>query len=519
MSFLRFLPVPASAVSKFKAYVIDPPAFGSSHAAPVLGLGLVPTRGQALFAAYIVAINVILSGVGIEVLRPNSWFPTASNEVIALFSNRTGVLSMCNLPLVLLYAGRNNFLLWLTNWSHSTFLLLHRWVAVMCVLEACVHSAVYLADYVAEGTHSEESRLPYWWWGIIGTLALALLLPLSALPLRRIAYRIFLPTHIVLSILALVGTWYHIIFRFGHQWGYETWMYAAFAVWAFDRLFRMYRLLGNGVKRAFVTQVDDDYLRIHIPGADCHGHVYAFFPTLSWRIWENHPFSALHAAAGSPETKKEDSPVLSDDDSTGARESKTVGVESTTSIPSTGKQPGGGGVVLFVRRVNGITSRLASAIGNADGIPVLLEASYSSHGASFLQEGHDRPTTRYPDTLCIAGGVGITGVLPALDRTSGLDRPLGTTKLYWGVRTQALVDAVEGVAPESAWAGIEKHVHVGDRMDVRGVLDKELSKCPGRGTTVIVCGPPAMADEVRCAVAALGRHGAIVRLVEESFSW
>jgi len=28
----------------------------------------------------------------------------------------------------MLFSSRNNFLLWITNWSHTTYLLLHRWV-------------------------------------------------------------------------------------------------------------------------------------------------------------------------------------------------------------------------------------------------------------------------------------------------------------------------------------------------------------------------------------------------------
>lgn len=40
-----------------------------------------------------------------------------------------------------------------------------------------------------------------------------------------------------------------------------------------------------------------------------------------------------------------------------------------------------------------------------------------------------------------------------------------------------------------------------------------------RDTTIVVCGPMAMTDEVRCAVAGLVRNGALVRMIVEDFSW
>jgi len=53
-------------------------------------------------------------------------------EIAVYVSNRLGLLSFADLPLLMLYAGRNNILLWLTIWSHSTFLLLDRWVSYIC---------------------------------------------------------------------------------------------------------------------------------------------------------------------------------------------------------------------------------------------------------------------------------------------------------------------------------------------------------------------------------------------------
>lgn len=493
---------------------------------PIYNFAIVPTRGQALFIAYLISINIIMCSVGIRAVIPQTWFATSWYQVAAYVANRTGAISFANIPLLILFSGRNNILLWLTNWSYTTFLLIHRWIAWICTLQACIHSALYLGLYAWSHSHAEESKLAYWYWGIIATLALSLALPLSILPIRKMAYEVFLITHIALAIMAIAGSWYHIIYRYDHQWGYETWMYIAMAFWAFDRLVRLARMAGKGVHRAYVSRIDDDYLRITIPGVECQGHVYAYFPSLSWRVWENHPFSVINSIG----TRGEDHTAagVTDPKIGTTVASKEIGGSSTPSDSASltsGPAVASPGITLFVRLHSGITSRLASKIGAAEGIPVLLEGSYG-HESGALLKGSSAPTVEYPNTICIAGGVGITAVLAALAPTHGIHAPLGTTKLFWGVRHSAIVDSVEDLIPNIKttdkvgvkwWGNIETHITVGERMNLREILKRELSQ--KKGTTVVVCGPESMADEVRCIVAGLGRHGAVVRFFEESFVW
>lgn len=59
------------------------------------------------------------------------------------FSDRTGVLSYANLPLLWLFGGRNNIFLWATGWSFSTFNLFHRAVARVATIQAIAHSIGY----------------------------------------------------------------------------------------------------------------------------------------------------------------------------------------------------------------------------------------------------------------------------------------------------------------------------------------------------------------------------------------
>jgi ferredoxin-NADP reductase len=78
-----------------------------------------------------------------------------------------------------------------------------------------------------------------------------------------------------------------------------------------------------------------------------------------------------------------------------------------------------------------------------------------------------------------------------------------------------------GTERETWPGGTDVTISIGKRFDIDTILTKELQGTErSGGTTVMVCGPAGMADEVRVAVARLGqKRGVVVRLVEESFSW
>ena len=91
--------------SKFYAHVIDPPVFGTRHAVPAFfGLGIVPTRGQALFVFYIWTLNIVLSAVNHIITWPNLWFESIEHEVLEWVGNRVGMLSFANLILAVLFS-------------------------------------------------------------------------------------------------------------------------------------------------------------------------------------------------------------------------------------------------------------------------------------------------------------------------------------------------------------------------------------------------------------------------------
>ncbi|KAH8711913.1 ferric reductase-like protein transmembrane component 4 [Phaeosphaeriaceae sp. PMI808] len=505
-SLLRFVPFHSTLRSKFHAYVIDAPLFGNQHAKfAQLGLEAAITRGQALFISYLVIINVVLSAVNYRYANPNTFYPGDRwGWMIMLVSNRLGLLSFANLPLVFLYASRNNLLLWLTNWSHSTFLLLHRWVASIATLQAILHSIIYLHKYIKVGTHATTSKLPYWYWGIVATLGMTVLFPTSIGIVRRKSYELFLVWHVMISILVVVGCYWHIVFEFQHSWGYELWIIVTMAIWGFDRLARWLRIAKNGIKMAEVTAIDEDYIRVTVPGVAISGYAYLYFPTLTWRVWENHPFSVsstVLSASGSPQER------------IGFRAShdleKHIEISATSAHSRAGSESGPGhafkqplqaGITFYIRGKTGITFTLR----HRTSLPVLLEGGYSSHSTSALNKS--------PTLIAIVGGVGITAVLPCL-RTHP-----GRVKLYWGCRSQPLIDDVKS---SGALSLVEQEILANARMSVADVLASELTDTGGNEIAVLVSGPENMANEVRNSLRYLvgSGKGVNAKLYIESFSW
>ncbi|CAM1503657.1 Fc.00g012480.m01.CDS01 [Cosmosporella sp. VM-42] len=534
---LSLAPFPSRWVSTFNAYFIDPPVFGRRHSVPVLGLAMVPTRGQAIFILYLIAINLVAVFHGYPHTTPDAWYPDRKLQLTYQIANRAGWISLANMPLVYIYGGRNSMLLWLSNWSHASYLLMHRWVALICVLQACLHSAMWLEIEVKADYYSESVKEKYWIYGIVATCAFTLLTTCSVLPIRKYWYEAFLIGHIILAMIAVVGVYYHVVELLDHEEGADIWVYIAIGVWIFDRFMRWLRAGKRGVKRAYVTRVDEEYIRVDVPGVDCSGYCYAYFPSLSWKVWENHPFSVVGSNPGADATVLPSTSPSQHSDSEGASPTsptlayepsrKEAGFTTKTrsitprSIAANGKN----GISLYIRVHKGITSLLASKAGNKAGIPVLIEGSYGHEGKTVLQgaEAKFSPTPDYPNMICIAGGVGVTAVLPALNSSLSLYGPMGTTKLFWGLRNRGLVESIEGILAsngdvEKPWGHIEPHITVGSRLNVRQILEEELGECSA-GTTVVVCGPNAMNDEVRYTCAAMARHGRNIRFVEEALPW
>jgi hypothetical protein len=528
---LRLIPLPRTWKRKATTIIGYSALWRGRHAVPLpYDLGILPTFGQAIFICVAIVINVIYMTTGYRVHEPNIWDQTAVQRLIPLVADRAGALSFANLVLIMICCSRNVPILHVTKWTYNTMLLYHRWIAYICITEAVIHSGIYV--YQFRTVLAKMFARPYWNWGVAATILICLIVPCSVLPLRKRTYEFFVDSHIVLSIAVFIGCYYHIYMVFQHERGYETWVYLAIFLWIIDRVLRAVKVAANGVHTSLITPVDDEYLRMDIPDVKGTGYAHLYFPGLSWRLWQNHPFSIVASvhdrllyegpSTGETDDFDEDRPLLPSDStpvdeedcySVDSLPSKTSTAGSSNATPKTNENfiaqtTSATGLTFYFRRHHGITAKLFNA--RARNIKVLAEGPY-----------HPVPIPNlatYPTLICIAGGVGITALLPVLRSHSCI----GRSALYWSTHSEALVEAVELDALRHAHVDVQ--VKIGERWDVHAIVRAEARNGVGKGDVVVmVSGPNGMADAVRAAVvrvnlALLSKRGR-VRLVEECFSW
>ena len=493
--------------------------------------GYAPSRLLSLFVALYVIMNIIFCSVPFKSVRPNSWFSDSKSEIATYVANRTGVLSFANIALAVLFAGRNNPLITMSHLSHTTFLIVHRWAARVATVQAIVHSIIYTVTYFWSGgaaAYYAEVAMPYYWWGIIATIALFLGTVLSVLPVRLRAYELFLITHIMLAILALVGCWYHVDIRFTKNWGYEVWLYITFAIWGFERLTRLFsigyrNMTGSTTQATAELTTDGRFIKLTIvpakswkfvPGQHC----FLFFPSTG-RFWESHPFSIAGYSSGPAlETLSIRSLSLTDDSEKNANvEIAPVTSQSSEPYVILAQTHNAPNITFLIRPSKGITQSLLKKLQyqGQSSIPltVTIEGPY----------GHSANLRNVDRILCIAGGIGITALLPYIQEFIA-SRKAGTSRaqrlvLAYSFREPGLETVVKGMLPVDAERfGVELRlrctaVELGQgRLSVGEIIGDEAEGV--KRLAVLVCAPGGMADEVRREVVGFSGHGTRIDLHE-----
>ena len=512
-------------MDRLKPMLVYPSAIRRYHIRPLPYLiGNAPTVGQGTYIALSVILHVVLSAASIQSVQPHAWLGDTRREIMSKVAARSGVLAVALAPLVILFAGRNNILLWLTNWSRPTYILLHRWIARLFAIHVILHAVLELASEVMDGTHSEEASRPFWVWGIIGVLSTSLMMVLSILYVRRWSYEVFLLVHITLAALMLVGAWYHIIMGPHRKPGVEYWLYVSFGVWGFDRALRLWRMAKVGFRRASISDLGHGYVRVDVPGVRWPvmpgHHAYIHFPSVNiLRPWENHPFSVVPTSMLRPITcpsssdeSEPASPISTTNDKDIEKDIERDAFQTTavpSQVPRIKPQPGliptvgtTAGVTFYIRKSSGLTKRLSPT---SSSVLTLMDGPYPSSPTADLLAS-DR-------LLLLAGGIGITAVLPFL----ATGHP--NMKLYWTLRPVAR-GVLDDINP-GLHSVKEKDIRVGERMDIAGILRREAADGWKR-VGVVVCGPPGLCDDVRALIVQVSketRGSCIFNLEVDAFSW
>ncbi|PIA94397.1 Ferric/cupric reductase transmembrane component 2 [Cercospora beticola] len=524
--------------------LLFPATFGSKEAVAIGNVGTIPPRLESILFTVYVVINFMMCFPGYSVFTEHVWYPDKRVQWARYIGDRTGFLSIAQLPMVWVFASRNNPIMWLTGWSFATFTRFHRLVARICVIHAVVHSVAWTAFALLFDVYDAYKIQAYWRNGVAATVIGCFMLLASIYYLREKYYDSFLVVHIGLSVLFFVTTWYHVIIFDGE---FNYFLYPCIAIWVLDRILRLKSLVlvsvmprfFKGVKATVTCNPEMDMVRLDItdfldntriaPGV----YYYLYIPD-GLRGYEGHPFTLCswrrpQAANSEPLSPTE---VIKEK-------------QSDLSIRPALREYAVGGEIahtLLVRPYKGMTGRMQrkllsrASLGPAQQT-VFLEGPY----------GRKLDLSTYSEVLVLCGGSGIT---TAVSHANFLAEKNSQTRMhiYWAVPQRELADDVcanelaavleagrlnmtvhltadaedeEGIAEHHR--GRSKHrqpyeVILG-RPDIEAVMRRHRNLAT-RSLAILTCGPPQFSEACRAAVVKiLGEEGVEVGWYNESMTW
>ncbi|CAH2356075.1 ferric/cupric reductase transmembrane component 2 [[Candida] railenensis] len=371
----------------FRRYISLPALLGKTHAAPVTifdrFIWLLPTRLESIvvMAWYVLAIAFNISHV--DHTADNFIWNSKQAEMGRKVADRSGIICTFLIPPTILFAGRNNFLQWISGWQFSRMVIFHKWSARAMFLTGVVHTVAMSFSGVALGKFVSRNKKPYVIWGYVAIVAGLILMFQSFAMIRRKYYEVFIGTHILFAIIFVMGAWIHT-----KDEGYENFFFAAAAVWGLDRALRFGRLFAFGVQTASVELVAGETLRVTVPRPKywkpfpgCHAFVHFFKPTC---FWQSHPFTI---------------------------------VDSVTEANS---------ITFYMKIKGGMTHSLCRFVAQqpnkTTNIKVSVEGPY----------GTRLPLDRFKNAIFFAGGNGIPGLYSEAVHLANNGK--SNVKLYWIIR-------------------------------------------------------------------------------------
>ncbi|KAG6021725.1 hypothetical protein E4U41_002420 [Claviceps citrina] len=512
-----------------KKHIIYAPLWSKRHnrefkLSSAVNVGTLPSRLHTI-------ILLVYLGSNIAYMFVLGWRVHNKYALCAEIRGRSGTLALVNMVPLIIFAGRNNPLISLLKISFDTYNLLHRWMGRMVVIETILHTVAWLIPAVAskgwDGITKSVGDNLFLGSGVVGVITMTLLLICSVSPLRHAFYETFLNLHIVLALIVFVCTWVHCASsELPGGLPQLSWIMGIMALWFAERFARIVRLAytnwsKKGFTEAFCEAMPGEVTRVTLnlprymnirPGT----HAYLRFSGIT--AWESHPFSIAWV-----EHSTDHSLPTSEKDHLYGGLNKA---QATTSV----------GFVIGAQ--TGLTRKLyEKACRSPRGIRLraAMEGPYAGHH-SLDSYGH---------LVLFAGSTGITHQISYLKHhLQGYNNGTVATRrvtLVWIIRSY---ESLEWVRPY-----MDAILRIPNRIDVlriqvfvtrplnpRDIVSSSntVKMFPGRpniplllmkevqeqigAMAVTVCGPGALADDVRGAVRAV-QGETVVDFIEESFTW
>ncbi|KAI1407406.1 ferric reductase NAD binding domain-containing protein [Hypoxylon sp. FL1857] len=414
------------------------------------------TQLQVLILTILAGYLLIVSFVGLTYqtwITPIKNMPGLYNTRTTLgpWSDRVGVFAYALTPLSVMLSSRESILSLLTGLPYQSFNFLHRWLGYIIVIQGSLHTIGW--TIVEVRLYQPQPKTAHDWivqlyiiWGVVAQILLLLLFALSTpWGIRLTGYEFFRKAHYVLAMVYIGACW-------GHWANLQCFMIPGLAIWALDRGIRFlrsalihYQYLPNGsmgfrAAHASLTYFPDeehgDVVRMDFSHPQdpwkVGQHFYLCFAECS--IWQSHPFTPLNL------------PKVQD------------GLVSHSYILRAKKGE--------TKKVAALAAKKLAAAPSAT-TPLILSGSY---GESIVKN-----LTPDVNVLCVAGGTGITYVLPVLlslvEQPEVKDRKI---QLVWAVRkkddTRWIEKELDTIRKAAKAHKIEVHIYV-----TREARSKDLS--------------------------------------------
>ncbi|GAO47780.1 hypothetical protein G7K_1978-t1 [Saitoella complicata NRRL Y-17804] len=146
---------------------------------------------------------------------------------------RAAWISVAQLPLLFILAGKNNPIGWITGTSHERLNYIHRWAARGLLLTSTVHWGYFITEWNHYGVTKQQfknypmAKSGFAAWGILLWIVLS-----SFAPIRGWRYEFFVLQHIASAVAFLVMVYVHIPATA------RAYLWVPVAFWAFDRTVR-----------------------------------------------------------------------------------------------------------------------------------------------------------------------------------------------------------------------------------------------------------------------------------------
>lgn len=389
---------------------------------------------------------VVLAFIGLQMFY--TFFKTSlSLSMLFVFADRTSLVFVANLPLLYLFAAKNQPIKFLTGYSYESLNIFHRRLGeVMCVL-ALLHSAGMLGVWYtvlqpAGITLIKFLLIKMILLGIGAFVAYEVLYFTSLGSFRQRWYELFLGVHVVLQVAALVLVWFH------HRRS-RLYVGVALAIFLIDRLVYRMSVKLTTVRASLELQEDKRtvVLRAPVPTQEKHKWVKAVLGagiTTGWKATE-HVFLTVPSLARKHIIQAHPFTIASKAPTADEREAN---------------------LELIIRAQDGFSGDLMRYAKGHDTVAIRLDGPYGSQTAVELLQDSEH-------AIIVAGGSGIAVAWP----------------LVWSViGGSAMQDLEHSISPDNRKKILVLWI-VRERSHISWLGEERLEELRARGVTLMTPAP------------------------------